>query len=155
MLAGSQAEGRELCYLCQQDDDHPNAGVQALSPGRRPALRGASPSPAPRWGTHPIWKALNIRVKNQGHGAFQVHKGRNEMIRLIAIAGFALVVATSAEAMSPAPLHQWEASIAQIRQVRQARQCQDPTQVVINGICMFWAEHVPPARHRCVEWNDG
>jgi len=60
MLAGSQAEGRELCYLCQQDDDHPNAGVQALSPGRRPALRGASPSPAPRWGTHSIWKALKI-----------------------------------------------------------------------------------------------
>jgi hypothetical protein len=40
MLAGSQAEGRELWYLCQQDDDHPNAGVQALSLGRRPALRG-------------------------------------------------------------------------------------------------------------------
>src|SRR4029079_6950075 len=157
MLARSQAEGRELCYLCQQDDDHPNAGVQALSPGRRPALRGASPS-APRWGTHSIWKALKIRVKNQGHGAFQVHKGRNEMIRLIAIAGFALVVATSAETWSPAQLHQSEGMITQIRQVRQARQarqCEDPNQVVINGICMFWAEHVPPARHRCVEWNEG
>ena len=159
----------KLCYLCQQDDDHPNAGVQALSPGRRPALRGGFAFPsttmgdslAPRWGTHSIWKALKIRVKNQGHGAFQVHKGRNEMIRLIAIAGFALVVATSAEAMSPAPLHQSEGMITQIRQARQvrqarqARQCEDPNQIVINGICMFWAEHVPPARHRCVEWNEG
>ena len=83
------------------------------------------------------------------------------MIRLIAIAGFALVVATSAEALSPAPLHQSEGMITQIRQARQvrqarqARQCEDPNQIVINGICMFWAEHVPPARHRCVEWNEG
>jgi len=44
------------------------------------------------------------------------------MIRLIAIAGFALVVATSAEAMSPAPLHQSEGMITQIRQARQVRQ---------------------------------
>ena len=25
----------------------------------------------------------------------------------------------------------------------------------INGICQFWAEHEPPARHVCVEWNEG
>ena len=74
------------------------------------------------------------------------------MIRLIAVAAFALAVATSAEAMSPAPLHGPDGMITQIRQ---ARRCEDPNQVRINGICEFWARHVPPARHRCVEWNEG
>jgi hypothetical protein len=74
------------------------------------------------------------------------------MIRLIAIAAFALVVATSAEAMSPAPLHQ---SDGMITQIRRARPCYDPNQVRINGICQFWARHVPRAQHRCVEWNEG
>ena len=55
--------------------------------------------------------------------------------------------------MSPAPLHQPDGIITQIRKARQA--CHDPNQVVINGICMFWAEHEPPARHVCVEWNEG
>ena len=77
------------------------------------------------------------------------------MIRLIGVAAFALAVATSAEAMSPAPLHEPDAEITQIRQARQARRCEDPNQVRINGICEFWARHVPPAQHRCVEWNEG
>ena len=38
------------------------------------------------------------------------------MIRLIAIAAFALAVATSAQAMSPAPLHQADGMITQVRQ---------------------------------------
>ena len=38
------------------------------------------------------------------------------MIRLIAIAAFALAVTTSAEAMSPAPLHQADGMITQVRQ---------------------------------------
>jgi hypothetical protein len=77
------------------------------------------------------------------------------MIRLIAVAAFALAVATSAGAMSPAPLHEPDAMITQIRQARQARRCEDPNQVVINGICDFWARHVDRAHHRCVEWNEG
>ena len=38
------------------------------------------------------------------------------MIRLIAIAAFALAAATSAQAMSPAPLHQADGMITQVRQ---------------------------------------
>ena len=37
------------------------------------------------------------------------------MIRLIAIAAFALALATSAEAMSPAPLHQPDSMTTQVR----------------------------------------
>jgi hypothetical protein len=36
------------------------------------------------------------------------------MIRLIAVAGFALAVATSAEAMTPAPNHQPDGMITQV-----------------------------------------
>jgi hypothetical protein len=74
------------------------------------------------------------------------------MVRLLISVAFALAVATSAEAMSPAPRPKPDAMITQIRQ---ARQCEDPNQVRINGICEFWARHVPPALHRCVEWNEG
>ena len=77
------------------------------------------------------------------------------MIRLLISVAFALAVITSAEAMSPAPLHQSGSMIKQVRQARQARPCDDPNQVRINGICEFWAEHEPPARHVCVEWNEG
>ncbi len=38
------------------------------------------------------------------------------MIRLIAIAAFALAVATSAQAMSPAPLNQADGMITQVRE---------------------------------------
>ena len=38
------------------------------------------------------------------------------MIRLIAVAAFALAVATSAQAMSPAPLHQPDGVITQVRE---------------------------------------
>jgi hypothetical protein len=77
------------------------------------------------------------------------------MIRLIAVAALALAVAASAEAMSPAPLHEPDAMITQIRKARQARQCWDPNQVRINGICEFSAPHVSRPQHRCVEWNEG
>jgi hypothetical protein len=74
------------------------------------------------------------------------------MIRLISLAALALAVTTSAEAMSPAPLHQSDGIITQ---ARQARPCHDPNQVRINGICRFWARHVSRAEHRCVWWNEG
>ena len=38
------------------------------------------------------------------------------MFRLIAFAAFALAVASSAQAMSPAPLHQSDGMITQVRQ---------------------------------------
>ena len=74
------------------------------------------------------------------------------MIRLLISVAFALAAATSAEAMSPAPLHEPDAMITQ---VRKARQCEDPNQVVVNGICQFDARAVPPSKHKCVAWNDG
>jgi hypothetical protein len=63
------------------------------------------------------------------------------MIRLLISVAFAFAVATSAEATSPAPLHEPDALITQ---VRKARQCEDPNQVVVNGICEFDARAVPP-----------
>ena len=42
-------------------------------------------------------------------------EGRIRMIRLIAVAGFALAVATSAQALSPAPLPQPDGMITQVR----------------------------------------
>ena len=73
------------------------------------------------------------------------------MIRLIGVI-FALAVATSAQAMSPAPLHEPDAMITQ---ARQARQYDDPNQVLVNGICEDYARHVSRAQHVCVAWNEG
>ena len=61
---------------------------------------------------------------------------------------FALAVATSAEAMSPAPLHEPDAMITQVRQGRPLvawprRKCWDLNQKVVNGICVFDAPPVP------------
>ena len=41
------------------------------------------------------------------------------MIRLLISVAFALAVATSAQAMSPVPLHQSDAMITQVRKARQ------------------------------------
>ena len=85
------------------------------------------------------------------------------MVRLLISVAFALAVATSAEAMSPAPLHELDSVITKVRKARQAprwvtwpqAKCWDPNQVVINGHCEFYAGHVSRAQHRCVEWNEG
>jgi hypothetical protein len=75
------------------------------------------------------------------------------MIRLL-ISVAALAVATSAEAMSPAPLHEPDSMITQIRGVTWPRaKCWDPNQRFINGICVFYARPVPPAEHVCVAWS--
>ena len=74
------------------------------------------------------------------------------MIRLLISVTLALAVATSAEAMSPAPLHQPNGMITQIRQ---ARQCDDPNQVLVNGVCEDYARHVSRAEHKCIAWNEG
>ena len=84
------------------------------------------------------------------------------MIRLLISVAFALAVATSAEAMSPAPLHEPDAMITHIAV---GQPCDLKSQVRIwgcprcgvNGICMLRVTR--PVRQRtylrCVEWNEG
>ena len=54
------------------------------------------------------------------------------MIRLLISVALALAVATSAEAMSPAPLHEPDGMITKVRKARQPA-CWDPNQIRING----------------------
>jgi hypothetical protein len=70
------------------------------------------------------------------------------MIRLIAVAGVAVVVATSVQAMTLAPVHQPNGMISQVRQA-----C---------GVGMHWVNGVgcvtTPARRqarRCLVWGAG
>jgi hypothetical protein len=67
------------------------------------------------------------------------------MIRLIAIAGFALAVATSAQAMTLAPLHQPDGVITQIR-----FGC-GPGRTTVNGVCV--ARTTIRHARRCARWN--
>ena len=62
------------------------------------------------------------------------------MIRLIAIAAFALAAATSAQAMSPAPLHQADGMITQVREA-----CGTGMHMV-NGTCVRTAVRRNAAR---------
>ena len=68
------------------------------------------------------------------------------MIRLIAVA-FALAVATSAQAMSPAPLHQPDGMITQVRQACGAGR------VRVNGVCV--ARTTIRQARRCARWSGG
>jgi hypothetical protein len=68
------------------------------------------------------------------------------MMRLIAIAGFALALATSAQAMTPAPLLQPDG-------VMQARLGCGPGQTMRNGQCVARTD-VRQAR-RCARWSGG
>ena len=52
------------------------------------------------------------------------------MLRLIAVAGFALVVATSAQAITPAPIPQPDGMITQVR-----LGC-GPFRTRVNGVCV-------------------
>jgi hypothetical protein len=73
------------------------------------------------------------------------------MIRLIAVAGFALAVATSAEAMAPAPIHQPEGVITQV-----AFGC-GPFRTRVEGVCVARTtiRHVRREVRRCARWNGG
>ena len=62
------------------------------------------------------------------------------MVRLIAVAAFALVVATSAQAMTLAPVHQPHRIISQV-----GMGCGLGTEQV-NGVC------VSTIRHNCIFW---
>ena len=71
------------------------------------------------------------------------------MVRLIAVAAIALAAATSAQAMSPALLHQPDAMITQVGAC-------GPNQKRIAGLCMFSAPYVRKGvSRRCVAWHGG
>jgi hypothetical protein len=69
------------------------------------------------------------------------------MIRLIAIAGFALAFATSAQAITPTPLLQPDSVITQVR-----FGC-GPGQTMRNGTCVSRSE--VRQNRRCARWNGG
>jgi hypothetical protein len=73
------------------------------------------------------------------------------MIRLIAVAGFALAVATSAQAMTPAPIHQPYSIITQV-----AAGC-GPGRTMVNGVCVARTtiRQTRRAVRRCVRWSGG
>ena len=68
------------------------------------------------------------------------------MIRLAAVI-FASAVATSAWAMSPAPLHQPDGMVTQVREG-----C-GPFRVRVNGICV--ARTTLRQTRRCARWSGG
>ena len=73
------------------------------------------------------------------------------MIRLIAVAGFALAVATSAEAMTPAPIVQPDHMITQVRMG-----C-GLGRVMVNGVCVSRAgmRQERRAYRRCARYHGG
>jgi hypothetical protein len=73
------------------------------------------------------------------------------MIRLIAIAGFTLAIATSAHAVTPAPLNQPDSMITQVREACGAGR------VRINGVCVARTteRHVRREVRRCARWSGG
>lgn len=73
------------------------------------------------------------------------------MIRLIAIAGFALAVATSAEAMTPAPIPQADGIMTQV-----AYGC-GPGRTRRGGFCVArtTVRHARRAVRRCAFWHGG
>jgi hypothetical protein len=73
------------------------------------------------------------------------------MIRLIAVAAFALVVATSAQAMPVAPVHAPDGMITQI-----AYGC-GPGRTRVGGVCVARTtiRHVRREVRRCALWRGG
>jgi hypothetical protein len=73
------------------------------------------------------------------------------MLKLIAIAGFALIIATSAEGMTPAPLAPPDAMVTQV-----AVGC-GLGRTRINGVCVArtTVRQTRRAVRRCVRWQGG
>ena len=69
------------------------------------------------------------------------------MVRLIAVAAIAFAAATSAQAMSPVPLHQADGMITQVREACGAGR------VRINGVCV--ARTTKRQVRRCARWSGG
>ena len=68
-------------------------------------------------------------------------------LRLIAVTGFAVAVATSAAAVTPALMYQPEGLIAKVRMG-----C-GPGMVVVNGACV--ARSTIRQARRCARWHGG
>ena len=73
------------------------------------------------------------------------------MIRLIAVAAFALAVTTSAQAVPVAPIHQPEGMITQV-----AFGC-GPFRTRVDGVCVARTtiRHVRREVRRCALWHGG
>lgn len=73
------------------------------------------------------------------------------MLRLIAVGGFALLVATSAQGMTPAPFPPPNDMITQV-----AAGC-GPGRTMVNGVCVARTtiRHTRRAARRCVRWHGG
>ena len=75
------------------------------------------------------------------------------MIRLIAVAGFTLAVATSALAITPAPLPQPDSMVTEVAygcgvgRTRVAGVCVARTTIRHNRRCLRWTGHVCAAWH--------
>jgi hypothetical protein len=73
------------------------------------------------------------------------------MIRLIAIAAFALFVTTSAQAMTPAPVHEPAGIVTEV-----AYGC-GPGRTRVGGVCVARTtiRHTRRAVRRCAVWHGG
>jgi hypothetical protein len=71
------------------------------------------------------------------------------MVRLIAIAGLAFIIATSAQAMTPAPIAQPDSMITEV-----AAAC-GPGRTRVNGVCVARTtiRHTRREVRRCLRWN--
>ena len=76
------------------------------------------------------------------------------MTTMMISVAFALAVATSAEAMSPAPLHQPDAMITQVRRGLPGPVLGTQSKIY-QWYCVFYARPVSPAEHVCIAWWDG
>jgi hypothetical protein len=73
------------------------------------------------------------------------------MIKIIGIAGFALMLATAAQAMTPAPLAAQGGPVAQV-----AFRC-GPGMTLVRGVCVprSTVRRARRAVRRCRRWNGG
>ena len=73
------------------------------------------------------------------------------MVRFIAVAALALAIATSAQAITLAPLPQADGLITQVRQA-----C-GPGQVRIKGVCVLRTtiRQARRGHRRCAAWSEG
>jgi hypothetical protein len=73
------------------------------------------------------------------------------MIRLVAITGFALAVATSVQALTLAPIHQSDSLIMPV-----TAGC-GPGRTMVNGVCVARTtiRQTRRAVRRCVRWSGG
>src|SRR5690349_20757235 len=90
---------------------------------------------------------LSLLIILQENLFLNVHMGEKAMIRLVAVAAFALAVATSAQAMSPVPLHQSDGMITHVRHACGAGMH------MVNGVCTTTV--MRRQARRCLVWGAG